>query len=74
VLIHGTHALGWHAPEAAVHHAAEVVGPFGGVAAWLVKTLLAAVVGLGFGLAVYGLKKGLILPAMRWFRPAPEPR
>jgi predicted DNA repair protein MutK len=74
VLIHGTHGLGWHVPEDAVHHAVGAVEPFGGVAAWLVKTLLGAIVGLGFGLMVYGLKKVLILPAMRRFRPAPEPR
>ena len=74
VLIHGTHSLGWHAPEEAVHHAVETVELFGGVASWLVKTLLGAIVGLGFGLVVYGLKEALILPAMRRFRPAPEPR
>ena len=32
----------------------RTVEPFGGVAAWLVKTLLAAIVGLGFGLSSTG--------------------
>ncbi len=52
ILLNGASELGWAAPFDAVHHlthAVEGVAAVGGILAWLVETLISAVVGLVVG-------------------------
>jgi uncharacterized protein len=53
ILLAGSDHLGWHPPYEAVHHAADrvrhSVKTFGAVAAWLIETGAASVVGLAVG-------------------------
>jgi predicted DNA repair protein MutK len=69
ILIHGLHELGLHAPENAVHHAAEwmakALPPFSGLLHWLVSAGMAAVLGLIVGSIVNPLVIHLIRPALR---------
>ncbi len=58
ILLNGASELGWHAPFDAIHHLVEPIGGIaavGGVLAWLVETLISAVVGLLVGLLVMGV-------------------
>jgi predicted DNA repair protein MutK len=52
ILIAGAHELGWHWPHDVVHHARDwVVGvpAVGGALAWMIDTLISAIVGLVIG-------------------------
>lgn len=53
IVIHGLHELGWHLPEDIVHGAEMAVhqatGVLGGVAGWLSRAALSALVGLTLG-------------------------
>ena len=67
ILIHGLHELGVHAPEEAVHHAAEfVAGMVPGVKsflAWLVGAGIAGVLGVIVGALVDPLSNHVLIPA-----------
>ncbi|MDV3455740.1 DUF808 domain-containing protein [Sphingomonas sp. HF-S4] len=50
ILVHGLNVLGWHAPEAIIHHASEAVAHGGGgLLGWLVTATLSGVLGLIVG-------------------------
>jgi predicted DNA repair protein MutK len=68
VVVHGLAALGWHAPEQAIHHAEAAAEPYGGAAAWLAKSLGGMVVGFGLGCAVFLVMRLAILPLMNRLR------
>ncbi len=67
ILIHGLHELGVHAPEEAVHHAAEFVASLvptmHGVLAWLVGAGIAGVLGVIVGALVDPLANHVLIPA-----------
>ena len=57
ILLVGADELGWHWPYSLVHdaeHAVEDIARVGGVVAWLVNTLISAIVGLAWGVVVMG--------------------
>lgn len=63
ILLVGAHELGWHLPYELVHHAESFVvniGGMGGVLAWLVNTVLSAIVGMIVGVIIVGIVE--ILP------------
>jgi predicted DNA repair protein MutK len=66
ILIHGLHEMGAHAPEEAVHQAAEAFAawmpPLHGLLAWLAQAGIAAVLGVVVGAAVDLLVKHLLRP------------
>lgn len=58
ILIVGTHDLGWDAPYALLHTITDPIGriaTFGGFLAWLVDTVISAIVGFIVGLVVVGI-------------------
>jgi predicted DNA repair protein MutK len=69
ILIHGLHALGVHAPEEAVHHAADrvasMVPAMKSFLAWLVGASIAAVLGVIVGALVDPLSNHLLIPAFQ---------
>lgn len=69
ILIHGLHELGVHAPEEAVHHAAEfVAGMIPAVKsflAWLVGAAIAGVLGVIIGALVDPLANHVLIPAFQ---------
>jgi len=69
ILIHGLHALGIHAPEEMVHHAAEfVAGLVPGVKsflAWLVGAGIAGVLGVIVGALVDPLANHILIPVFQ---------
>jgi len=69
IFIHGLHELGLHAPEEAVHHAAEfVAGMVPGVKsflAWLVGAGIAGVLGVIIGALVEPLANHVLIPAFQ---------
>lgn len=69
ILIHGLHALGVHAPEEAVHHAADYVAgmvpAMKSVLTWLVGASIAAVLGVIVGALVDPLANHVLIPAFR---------
>lgn len=52
ILVHGAAQLGWHAPEASIHHAAEAVGRSNAVVGWIVTAIGSGIVGLALGAAI----------------------
>jgi uncharacterized protein len=72
ILIHGLHALGVHAPEEAVHHAADYVAgmvpAMKSVLTWLVGAGIAAVLGVIVGALVDPLANHLLIPAFQGLR------
>jgi predicted DNA repair protein MutK len=72
VIIHGLAALGWHAPEETVHDVTEAADHLaGGIAGWAAKTIAGMIVGVAFGLVVFGLKDAVILPVLNRLRGRP---
>nr|WP_221288289.1 DUF808 family protein [Amaricoccus macauensis] len=72
VIIHGLAALGWHAPEETVHDVSEAADHLaGGIAGWAAKTVAGMIVGVGFGLVVFGLKNAVVLPVLNRLRGRP---
>jgi predicted DNA repair protein MutK len=69
ILIHGLHALGVHAPEEAVHHAADqvasMVPAMKSFLVWLVGASIAAVLGVIVGALVDPLSNHLLIPAFQ---------
>jgi predicted DNA repair protein MutK len=69
ILIHGLHALGVHAPEEAVHHAADqvasMVPAMKSFLVWLVGASIAAVLGVIVGALVDPLANHLLIPAFQ---------
>ena len=67
ILTHGLHEHGIHAPEAAIHHAAESVSKLiptvQSFMAWLVAAGIAAVLGIIVGAAVDPLANRVLIPA-----------
>ena len=59
ILLHGTEALGWHAPYGLAHAielaVAQATGPLGGVLGWLGYAVAAALVGLVAGAVIAAL-------------------
>ncbi len=56
ILLHGAGELGWHGPEAAIHHLADAVAHVaGGVLGWAVSAAIAAALGLAIGLGIVRL-------------------
>lgn len=51
ILVHGAAQLGWHAPEQAIHHAAEAVA-HGGFVNWAVTAIGSGIVGLAIGAVI----------------------
>lgn len=70
ILIHGLHELGVHAPEEAVHHAAESIAkvfpPVRSLLSWAASASIAAVLGLIVGAIVNPLAHHIIGPAIAW--------
>jgi predicted DNA repair protein MutK len=66
ILVHGLHALGYHAPEEMIHHAAESVAHLapsaGGILNWVASAGIAAVLGLIVGAIVDPLVNHVISP------------
>lgn len=66
ILIHGLHALGFHAPEESIHHAAEafskLVPSLQGLLMWLGQAGIAAVIGVIVGALVNPLVIHVIQP------------
>lgn len=75
ILIHGMHELGLHAPEQAVHHAAEAVAKLvpaiESILVWLVSAGLAAVLGVIIGALVDPLTRHVLTPLFHRFSPYP---
>lgn len=77
ILLHGLHELGVHAPEQAVHHAAErvatLIPSLKSFLAWLVGASIAGVLGLLVGAVVDPLTNHVLVPAFhvlqKRFRP-----
>ena len=69
ILIHGLHELGVHAPEEAVHHAAEFVAdrvpPIKSFLAWLVGAGIAGLLGVIIGALVDPLANHVLIPAFQ---------
>lgn len=69
ILIHGLHELGVHAPEEAVHHAAEFVAaiapPIQSFLAWLVGAGIAGLLGVIIGALVDPLANHLLIPGFQ---------
>lgn len=69
ILIHGLHELGVHAPEEAVHHAAEfvaaIVPPIQSFLAWLVGAGIAGLLGVIIGALVDPLANHVLIPAFQ---------
>jgi predicted DNA repair protein MutK len=69
ILIHGLHALGVHAPEETVHHAADsvagMVPAMKSVLTWLVGAGIAAVLGVIVGALVDPLANHVLVPAFQ---------
>ena len=69
ILIHGLHGLGVHAPEEAVHHAADYVADrvpsMKSVLTWLVGAAIAAVIGVIVGALVDPLANHVLVPAFQ---------
>jgi predicted DNA repair protein MutK len=69
ILIHGMHELGVHAPEEAVHHAAEFVAgmvpPMKSFLAWLVGAGIAGVLGVIVGALVDPLANHVLIPVFQ---------
>jgi predicted DNA repair protein MutK len=69
ILIHGLHALGFHAPEEAVHHAADYVAAMvpamKSFLTWLVGAGIAAVLGVIVGALVDPLANHVLIPAFQ---------
>ncbi len=69
ILIHGLHELGVHAPEEAVHHAAEfvagVVPAMKSFLVWLVGAAIAGVLGVIIGALVDPLANHVLIPAFQ---------
>lgn len=69
ILIHGLHALGFHAPEEVVHHAADrVAGMLPAMKSfliWLVSASIAAVLGVIVGALVDPLANHLLIPVFQ---------
>ena len=78
ILIHGLHALGVHAPEEAVHHAADrvasMVPAMKSFLAWLVGASIAAVLGVIVGALVDPLSNHLLIPAFQGLNKCPGRR
>ena len=72
ILVHGLHALGYHAPEEMIHHAAESVAHLapsaGGILNWVASAGIAAVLGLIVGAIVDPLVNHVIIPITRKLR------
>jgi uncharacterized protein len=72
ILVHGLHALGVHAPEEMIHHAAESVSHLApsvsGALNWLTSAAIAAVLGVIVGALVDPLVNHVISPLIRKIR------
>jgi predicted DNA repair protein MutK len=72
ILVHGLHELGVHAPEKAIHHAAESIAnfipPLHSALNWAVSASIAAVLGLIVGAIVNPLAHHVIGPAIAWIK------
>jgi len=72
ILVHGLHQLGVHAPEEAVHHAAEAFAGLlpsaHGLMAWLGAAGIAAMLGVVIGALVDPLAKYVIQPLVARFQ------
>ncbi|MDF9276381.1 DUF808 domain-containing protein [Arthrobacter sp. EH-1B-1] len=63
IMVQGVHDLGWHPPYDLIHSLEEPfvsIAVVGGLLAWLVNTLLSAIVGLAWGLAVMAIVHPLL--------------
>ena len=69
IIIHGLHELGVHAPEEAVHHAAEFVAgmipAMKSFLAWLVGAAIAGVLGVIIGALVDPLANHVLIPVFQ---------
>lgn len=78
ILIHGLHALGFHAPEEAVHHAADYVAAMvpamKSFLTWLVGAGIAAVLGVIVGALVDPLANHVLIPAFQGLKKRLERR
>jgi len=64
ILLVGSHELGWHMPYDIVHHLEKmvaVISGFGPILAWLVNTVLSAIVGLAVGAVIVTIVEKLPL-------------
>jgi len=69
IIVHGLGEMGWHAPEAAIHHVAAAVGDAvpqaAGAVRWIVTAAIDGVLGLALGLVLLPLGTRIITPLWR---------
>ncbi|WP_226782065.1 DUF808 domain-containing protein [Oceaniglobus trochenteri] len=72
IIVHGTHVLGWHAPQEIIHDlalkAVAVVGTAPGAVEWIVTAFLDGVVGLMIGAVLIPLVTYMLMPLAGLFR------